>query len=510
MLSVASLAPFARNALRMNALPPSPAAARPIDPLFWCSLFLGGGLIFCVDRADDDRLAALAAGLALAGCLWVCLRGLRLDPLSPAMVYLYVFALFHLGLALPWALDLSAGPTPQWMQHHRLAPALTLVVAALVSFQLGATLAAGRGSPTATAAPNSTRPGGYYNNVLYHCGVVLAAAGVGMFAWGVRSLGVDRFLDASHFEMYTLTAWYDPRFFTTSMRVVPMGIYLAAAAAPARRVRLILAFAGLWCALIFVLGFRGYALVPAVALLALLRKRGIVFSKLTYAAGLAAILIAIPVTRLMRENPLGERWKLESWSEVTPFEAVQEMGVSIRPLVHTLEYMNNEPYRWGSTYWRALTGVLPNLSSRWREASYVPIERLPPDHWVTKQAEPHVYRQHGGLGFSAVAEPYMNFGPLGVAAYFFALAFGLVRADRADASRPTRLALGAMVLGPLLWTTRNDFNAFFRPALWGVGAVLAARLLADSLARTGAGNRLNGRARNVAPLRIAGRLDSTL
>ena len=76
----------------------------------------------------------------------------------------------------------------------------------------------------------------------------------------------------------------------------------------------------------------------------------------------------------------------------------------------------------------------------------------------------------------------MNFGAAGVVLYFLALPAFLVWADRCDASRPTRLATWAVLLGPLLWTTRNSFDNFFRPALLGLLCVFLARLTANSLA----------------------------
>jgi hypothetical protein len=96
-------------------------------------------------------------------------------------------------------------------------------------------------------------------------------------------------------------------------------------------------------------------------------------------------------------------------------------------------------------------------------------------------AAPWKHEHFGGLGFSGIAEPYMNFGLAGVAAYFLLLGAGLVWADSFATSLPTRLALLASVLGPLLWTTRGSFDSFLRPAIWGVLCVLAARVIADSL-----------------------------
>ncbi|MGA8234391.1 MAG: O-antigen polysaccharide polymerase Wzy, partial [Candidatus Acidiferrales bacterium] len=75
---------------------------------------------------------------------------------------------------------------------------------------------------------------------------------------------------------------------------------------------------------------------------------------------------------------------------------------------------------------------------------------------------------YGGIGFSAVAEPYMNFGLAGVVGYFLLLGFLLVRLEQVSIRSSHALACWALVLGPLLWTTRNDFTNFFRPAAWGL------------------------------------------
>ena len=121
--------------------------------------------------------------------------------------------------------------------------------------------------------------------------------------------------------------------------------------------------------------------------------------------------------------------------------------------------------------------VIPNLAMEWQGGSYLTIAELPPSRWVTRIVEPWIYQRSGGLGFSAVAEPYMNFGAPGVALYFLALGFGLVRFGTAAQESPTRLAIWAMALGPLIWTARNSFTVFVRPAVWGVGLVLLSRWL---------------------------------
>ena len=412
----------------------------------------------------------------------MCLGLLRLHPLSPAMVYLYVFGLFHLGLVVPWALGIHSSVLPNWMLRYSLSPALNLVIVALTAYQVGATLAASRwGRRARRSVVEGPR---YYNAALYHLGLIIVLLGTGLFVWGISRIGFGRFLDASYIETFELVQMYDPRLFVTSLTFVPVGLYVIAAAASRGRIATVLAVAVAWCSLIFFLGFRGFALIPLVVTLAVLNKRGFRLPAAAYIAGLLMLLIAIPVARSMRNSSLSERSVTDAVSEIHPLSAVEELGGSLQPLVHTVRLMENENPRWGKTYWQALQRVIPNLAEDWAGGGYVSVEDMTPTHWVTRLAAPWKYRHFGGLGFSGVAEPYMNFGTAGVVGYFFLLAVVLVGADRFDYGRPTRLVLWATMLGPLLMTTRGSFDSFFRPLVWGWLMVLVLRVVSDSIINT--------------------------
>ncbi|MDA1234038.1 MAG: O-antigen polysaccharide polymerase Wzy [Acidobacteria bacterium] len=442
----------------------------------------------------DARWTSLSAGLCLLFCNWVLLGPLRLSALSPASVYLNILAVFHLGLVLPIAAGIAVGPIPAWVRSGSLHAALLLLVLALGCFAWGATSAAARGTRVHTDAPK----GEWHNGALFYCGLAAIAAGGASLLWGIREMGFGSFMAATHFETYRLARTYDPRFFVTSLQLTPMGFYLALAAAPRERLSA-LAWAGAaWAGLIFVLGYRGFALTPVAACLVILTKRGVRLPRWAWAGGLAAVLIAIPMSRQLRDTKLSERTMAASDLSLAPLEAIQEMGGSLRPLIHTIDLMENEQYRWGRTYSQAVKQIVPNLSLRWGGDVYLPVEDLPPSHWVSRLAAPWNYRNFGGLGCSAVAEPYMNFGPWGVALAFWLLGYGLVRVDRMDLRRPTQLACLGMVLGPLLWATRNGSGVFVRPAIWGLALTLAARLVGDSLARA--------RSRRVQRVRVSPRL----
>jgi hypothetical protein len=436
------------------------------------------GLWAVAAGADDDRWAALAATASFVVVALAGLRSLRLHALSPAMLYLWTLAAFHLGLAAPWALGLDTGAVPTWLISYRLDAALALAIVAFACYQVGLTIAALRRSarPPRMAGPLQ------HNTVMYRCGLATAAAGIGLLLAGAWVIGLDRLAQATYFESYRLTQIYDPRLFISSLQVFPMGLYLASAAAPARRMLLVAAIGILWAAVVFALGYRGFALTPMATMLAVLHKRGFRLPRFVWAIGLAVLLAAVPAARSLRDNPLAERSIADVALDLHPLEGVEEVGGSLRPLVHTLDLMANEPYRWGYTYWQAVEMVLPNLELEWESGGYTPVEKLPPSLWMARLAAPWHYYHGGGLGFSAIAEPYMNFGVAGVMSFFALLGAGLVCCDRLDGLRPARVAVWAMALGPLLWTARNAFTVFVRPTVWGVLLVLGAYLLSRAAA----------------------------
>jgi hypothetical protein len=172
-----------------------------------------------------------------------------------------------------------------------------------------------------------------------------------------------------------------------------------------------------------------------------------------------------------------------SLNDFNILDAPAEMGTSIRPLVETLDLVGPKDFRLGKTYWIAIKGIVPNLALRWEASSSESESDLPPNHWITAMVDPWAYKNYGGLGFSAIAEPYMNFGVPGVLFYFFLLSVFLTYLERLSIRSAYALAAWALILGPLLWTTRNDFSNFFRPASWGLLTLAAVKLFSEAYAK---------------------------
>lgn len=440
-------------------------------------LIIHGGLAGLAWATGNEYSLAIAAAVSLLFCNWLLCSSMRLRGLSPAVVYVNVLGVFHLGLVVPLALGIAVGPMPSWLRGVDLVPGLLLLILAFGSYAVGAALAMGG---SATQRPLEVD---WTNRTLCYVGLLTSAAGVCALLLGIRELGFSRFFEATYFETYKLARTYDPRLFVTSLQLTPMGFYLTLATAPRSRLGAVALVGIVWAGLIFMLGYRGYALTPVAAGLVILSKRGFRLPRGAIVAGLALVLIAIPISRQLRDTRLAERGSMITDIPLAPLEAIQEIGGSVRPLVHTIDLMANESFRWGSTYRQAIGQIMPSLSLEWQGDPYLPLQELPPSHWVSRLAAPWNYQHYGGLGFSAVAEPYMNFGPVGVVVVFGLLGFALVRVDRIRLVRPSHLACWGMVLGPLLWATRNSSGVFFRPAVWGILLVVAARVVGDSFAR---------------------------
>jgi hypothetical protein len=76
----------------------------------------------------------------------------------------------------------------------------------------------------------------------------------------------------------------------------------------------------------------------------------------------------------------------------------------------------------------------------------------------------------------------MNFGVAGVLAYFMFLAYFLIWLEQLSVRNSYALAAWALILGPLLWTTRNDFSNFFRSAVWGLLTLAAVKAISVAYA----------------------------
>jgi len=407
-------------------------------------------------------------------------------------MYLALLGLFHLGLVVPSALFGYDFSRAFWFEAHDLSRVMALIIYAVVAYQIGILAASHpRASPGQGLTIDSTNLDRWD---LFVSGSTLFVTGALMFVFGLIGLDPTGYLRLTYSETYRLSAESDPRFFGTGIMFGAIGLSVAAAGATKRQFRFVFPAAGLWILMLLFWGFRGPALLAGAVVCAVAIKKGIHFSKYFPWLCAAGLLLILPLVRVVREQPPSERFTQFPLGEFNLLDGPAEMGASIRPLIETMAAIGPANYRFGRTYWLGIKEIIPNLALRWQSPDTESTDDLPPNLWITSIADPWLYRNYGGIGFSAIAEPYMNFGIAGVVAYFFLLAFFLVKFEQVALRNSYALAAWAVILGPLLWTTRNDSSNFFRPAVWGLLFVAVVRILSGGymfIRRSGGDNRVS-------------------
>lgn len=423
----------------------------------------------------SDPTAALIAGAVFVLSLALSRFVFQLRLSTAPMLYLALCGLFHLGVAVPWALGIYDISRTPGFSPFGISRALALITCAIAVYQLG--LIVGLRAKAYEFSTGSNFAQNLQDSNIFWTGVGVFSCGAAMFLIGLLQLEkatVDRL---TYSETFRLRAETDPRFFGTGITLGFIGLCLAAAGASRRNMRFAYVCLGLWFSALFFLGFRSPAITGVLVVYAVAVKKDIRFPRWAPWLGIAILLVAVPVMRVIRESPLERGSVVDSFREINLLDGPAEVGGSIRPLAETIDAIGSGPFRHGRTYLNAMKNIVPNLAFHWQAPEAQSIDDLTPNHWITALVDPWAYANHEGMGFSAIAEPYMNFGMAGVIVYFFALAILLVRLEQVSIRTPYGLAVWALLIGPLLWTTRNDSSEFFRPVAWGLLCLGAVSVL---------------------------------
>jgi hypothetical protein len=407
-------------------------------------------------RPSSLAMGALPAFLIWLACLVVVVRELRPSGLlSFPATYLLLLGVFHLGLVVPLALGARPRFDEDWLHSGSMSKSLVLVALASACFALGVVTGGREGDGAPPRSPDLVRP-------LVNGGLLWAAVGAILFWRGSDSLGVLRM---SYDDYWTTIEVSDPRAFGTGLMFLVSGSLVAAAGASRRLMGYLAIGLALALAPIFAKGFRGIPLAAGITFLVVWYRKSPGVATKVALVGCAFALVAVPVIRLSREAAIAP--VATPVTQANPFEFFTEAGGSLRPLVETLQAVDFGKQRlWmGRSYSLAASRVIPNVSLRW-EPQVDEEATLTPDQWVSRRSD------DWKIGFSGVAEPYLNFGVVGVVLYFAALGFLLVRADALAERSPYWCAVAASTQAALLWTVRNDVMALIRTAAWSAAVVL--------------------------------------
>lgn len=196
------------------------------------------------------------------------------------------------------------------------------------------------------------------------------------------------------------------------------------------------------------------------------------FSK-TFLLSVASLIVFIicPLVAATRgiagQDRLSIGFLLDNFSSIDNpvIASVSEMGASMMTVAYTLELVPSvRGFDMGVGYLYALLTLVPNFF--WK--IHPTIARGIPDSWLVEEVNPGLASLGGSLGFSFIAEAYLNFGwfgapiALGVIGFFFVkLTLWAVKSDD-----PARMAMIASFLSSFLFYARADAALVVRSLIW--------------------------------------------
>lgn len=232
---------------------------------------------------------------------------------------------------------------------------------------------------------------------------------------------------------------------------------------------------------LFFLGFRGWAILPLVSAAIVWNYR---FRRIRqgWVVGIAALLLLVvfPLVPLVRETTGADRYSVENLRGAyntleNPAKAMfLSMGATSRTVAFTQKLVpNHEAWRLGGTYIDALARVLPNVFGGLHPAA----AEGSLGQWITWRAFPEIAARGGGIGFSFIAEAYLNFGWWGLLPVGFLIGYLLGWMGYVAQLGALPLGFVGSFLGSFLFFVRSDSAIWVRALFWYALAPVAVVLL---------------------------------
>ncbi len=394
--------------------------------------------------------------------------------------YLIALCMFHLGLPIPAAVgwftipDLTQGSDGFWLQQSAWCTLL-----ALSSFGVGCALSIKTDPVPIQDLAQALSLRAESLATAYSAGIGLFAASLCFLAMLIAQVGNP----LAYSRMDFFHAQGDMRGLALFLMTLPSAAVLLVIGSRTLVHYLVAGgVAVMSLAMLMLSGYRSAAMFPLLVGTILWTKTGRRIPVAVAGSMVGVILIAIPTISILRasgsyDSLSGDKVS-ESLAQADSTDAFVELGGTAAILGATLRFVpNSDPYRYGVTYLHALREAIPNLSFTAREsdrdrflkdgASREAMIDLAPSDWLTYKLEPMKFYNGEGVGFSAIAEPYLNLGYAGVTGVFGLLGFLLGRLDQKPLwAQPQWLVFCGAVFWPLVRTVRNDINNFTKPMVF--------------------------------------------
>ena len=413
--------------------------------------------------------------------------------------YLVALFMFHLGLIYQIAAGVvtatiwTTGSMAPWMEA-----AAWFVVLALCSFGIGIALAIMAKKPEKVPVKFVNLQRNRTLSFLRSQAMGLGLACICFLIMTIISYG--NIFAYSRAELFNLQT--DTRGFGVLMMVLPSAVTLFVLAAQTATQKLIAYSLGVFVFLLIMLsGYRSAALFPALVGTVLWIKSGRKIPAVVAVGGVLFVLMAISVVGVFRQ--MGSYDSLNAEKLQTSFDnasldsSITEMGQTVGVLANVIKLVPAvDSHTYGNSYWLAFKEMFPNVggninseksrSARKNKATFDQAElvKMAPADWITYRLNRWKFDNGQGVGFSAIAEPYLNFGTAGVVLFFIFLGFLFGRLDMLNlVAHPYIFLMVATIFWPFIRTVRNDFGNFSKPAgfvliiilIWNLSLKIAGR-----------------------------------
>lgn len=434
--------------------------------LLSAATFLGFMRAEIVAEWNVSQLYWISVAVAV-GTLAVIGAAGRLTLWSSAFFYAVVLAAFHLGVPIVYALGgnlpfRASAYTATWFKNNAATrDALWLCLMAMVMFALGYLLTASRPS-------KNPRPAGDTGaRLLGPVGLAFNAAGALMFMGYAAVAAPALFLSGTKRMFEATIAGSGP---------VAMGILLTSigavitAAAPKSQARTAsFAVFGVFALFTLAIGSRTAALYSAVAIVVVLARLRPMPRKRVAIATVVGGLMLVNGVQQVRSTGVSLATLREFIG--SPVAALNEMGWSLRPVIETVSKLHSgaTEMRFGETYFvGVIRAVEPVLG----------LDRPYPDlRWAGTVVS---YGRTDGLqiGYSTIAEAFLNFGALGVVVGFLTLGLAFGRWDNNRLGDRISAARVGVLFVSVLSVVRQGSNTMLTMLIIGLVAIEVTRWLA--------------------------------
>jgi len=360
---------------------------------------------------------------------------------SICFIFFTVFSVFHGGLIFANSINAITDKDTiyqisLWFNSAQTTNAILLVNLAFIGFALSAILFSKNNAITQTAVDVH-----HNNKRLYHVGGAVLSGAICLFFLVGMSTGALH----SYGSYLSVTSSVPIAGILFTYSYVFMGLSLVLIAVSHQKsygYHYFILFL-LWSVFAFKIGLRGEVMFPSAVTACILFRKGLTINGLALLLFIFSFLVVTGIVKSARVS--GDYTGEISFN---PFNSIAEMGASLRPVQEVIKWRaNGEPLILGGSYWapfeRQLALLIPGLHRK-------------PALQDSRLLNVVVDKKAGPIGFSPVAEAYINFGEKGVLIVFFVIGMILAYFDNLKSKLLTDILIGVSLI-PLFIMIRNSF-----------------------------------------------------